>query len=373
VKPFKIKHLFVLGLSVFALEAFAQKQWECRSFTDVVSGQERFEPCAYIGFGLGISRLNPEEKGTSWQEVDKNDGGYKIYAGYQFTERWFAEAHYADLGEVEMKSANPNFKNEHIYYKAPAVFAGYYLPVESWLDTSLPFDVFTKVGASFLRTGAESKNSNLLSEERTSLQLALGIGLERQFATRWMARAEFEAFDEDAKLFSVSIGYWFGKTKTYQKPEPVKEEPKPEPVVVAVVEPEPVPVVAEPKMSDEACRLFSGSLSDVNFKPNSTELSSNAKLILHGVVGILNDYPDLTFEVRAHTDSVGSDAVNQKLSDNRAISVRQFLIDSGVDAARLTAKGYGEKFPVGDNKTKEGRAKNRRVELHPLQDTDCDN
>jgi OOP family OmpA-OmpF porin len=144
-------------------------------------------------------------------------------------------------------------------------------------------------------------------------------------------------------------------------------------VVVAVVEPEPVPVVAEPKMSDEACRLFSGSLSDVNFKPNSTELSSNAKLILHGVVGILNDYPDLTFEVRAHTDSVGSDAVNQKLSDNRAISVRQFLIDSGVDAARLTAKGYGEKFPVGDNKTKEGRAKNRRVELHPLQDTDCDN
>lgn len=269
-----------------------------------------------------------------------------------------------------MKSANPSLNNQVIYYKAPAIFAGYYLPVDSWIDYSLPFKVFTKVGASFLRTGVESESGSLSNEENTSLQLALGLGVERQFATRWMARAEFEAFDVDAKFFSVSIGYWFGKTKSYSKP--VEEKPAPV-LVVAVVDPIIEPVIEEPKMSEEACRLFSGSLSNVNFKPNSTELSSSAKLILHGVVGSLNDYPDLTFEVRAHTDSLGSELANQKLSGKRAESVRVFLVESGVATERLTAKGYGEKFPIGDNKTKEGRAKNRRVELYPLQETDCNN
>ena len=64
-----------------------------------------------------------------------------------------------------------------------------------------------------------------------------------------------------------------------------------------------------------------------------------------------------------HTDSVGSDAYNQKLSVRRAEAVKAYLVNKGVDKARVYTEGKGESQPVADNKTKEGRAKNRRVEI----------
>jgi outer membrane protein OmpA-like peptidoglycan-associated protein len=68
-------------------------------------------------------------------------------------------------------------------------------------------------------------------------------------------------------------------------------------------------------------------------------------------------------EVGGHTDSVGSEAYNQGLSERRADAVRDYLMSKGVKASRLTARGYGESRPVASNDTEEGRAENRRVEL----------
>jgi OOP family OmpA-OmpF porin len=68
-------------------------------------------------------------------------------------------------------------------------------------------------------------------------------------------------------------------------------------------------------------------------------------------------------EIGGHADSRGSDEHNMKLSQARAESVRDYLISQGVPAEQLTAMGYGETMPIGDNNTEEGRAKNRRVEL----------
>ncbi len=68
-------------------------------------------------------------------------------------------------------------------------------------------------------------------------------------------------------------------------------------------------------------------------------------------------------DIDGHTDNVGSDALNQTLSENRAASVKAYLASKGVDESRLLSTGYGEKQPVADNKTAAGRAKNRRVEL----------
>ncbi|MCZ7582429.1 MAG: OmpA family protein [Deltaproteobacteria bacterium] len=67
--------------------------------------------------------------------------------------------------------------------------------------------------------------------------------------------------------------------------------------------------------------------------------------------------------VEGHTDNVGADAYNQKLSERRAASVRMYLIGKGLDAAKLNAVGYGESKPVADNDTPDGRQKNRRVEF----------
>jgi OOP family OmpA-OmpF porin len=81
------------------------------------------------------------------------------------------------------------------------------------------------------------------------------------------------------------------------------------------------------------------------------------------VADFMKEYPDTTAEIGGHTDSTASNAHNQKLSEERANSVRQYIIDKfGIDGSRLTAKGYGENRPIDSNNTEDGKQKNRRVE-----------
>ena len=85
--------------------------------------------------------------------------------------------------------------------------------------------------------------------------------------------------------------------------------------------------------------------------------------ILNSVAQVLKDYSKIQVEVQGHTDSDGSDTYNRKLSDDRAQSVKEFLIEAGVEAERLQSKGYGEDVPIAENDTAEGKEKNRRVEF----------
>jgi OOP family OmpA-OmpF porin len=85
--------------------------------------------------------------------------------------------------------------------------------------------------------------------------------------------------------------------------------------------------------------------------------------LLDEVAQALRDNPTITVRIEGHTDSQGSDKFNLKLSKNRAASVRKYLIDRGVDGARMTSQGFGETVPIADNRTKAGRAENRRVEF----------
>jgi OOP family OmpA-OmpF porin len=104
-------------------------------------------------------------------------------------------------------------------------------------------------------------------------------------------------------------------------------------------------------------------LEGVNFETASANLTSEAMTILDRVAASMVFWKDVKFEVGGHTDARGSDAFNLKLSASRAQSVMAYLASKGVDAARMTARGYGEKAPVADNNTDEGRARNRRVAL----------
>ena len=79
-------------------------------------------------------------------------------------------------------------------------------------------------------------------------------------------------------------------------------------------------------------------------------------------------YPNSRFTVEGHTDSVGSNSLNQKLSEERANSVRDFLINEGIDASRLEAVGYGEERPIATNNTRAGRTQNRRVEINLIKE-----
>jgi len=108
-------------------------------------------------------------------------------------------------------------------------------------------------------------------------------------------------------------------------------------------------------------------LEGVNFEFNSAELTAGAKEVLMKVVRTLKDYPEMTLLIKGHTDNIGSDAYNLKLSQRRAASVRQFLIDNGIAPSRLESVGYGETQPIATNDTPEGRAKNRRIEFYRVK------
>jgi len=105
------------------------------------------------------------------------------------------------------------------------------------------------------------------------------------------------------------------------------------------------------------------SMSDVLFETGQYSLKSGAREKLAKVAGILLAYPGLNIEVGGYTDNVGSDGMNQTLSENRARSVRDYLVQEGVLTNSVSAKGFGNTLPVASNDNSSGRQQNRRVEL----------
>lgn len=101
----------------------------------------------------------------------------------------------------------------------------------------------------------------------------------------------------------------------------------------------------------------------LNFNTGKATIKPDSLPQLEQVAQALKSSPDLKLEVAGHTDNVGKPDANQKLSEARAQAVMKALTDRGIAAARLSAKGYGQSKPLADNKTEDGRAKNRRVEL----------
>lgn len=104
-------------------------------------------------------------------------------------------------------------------------------------------------------------------------------------------------------------------------------------------------------------------LRGVTFKTNSAVITPTSKLVLDSAVAYLKARPNAAAEVRGHTDSVGNDEANMRLSKARAEAVRDYLIAGGIDAGRLTANGYGETEHIAPNDTPAGREQNRRVTL----------
>lgn len=115
--------------------------------------------------------------------------------------------------------------------------------------------------------------------------------------------------------------------------------------------------------TSETARGLIVNMSDVLFDTGKYTLKPDTKISLAKVAGILQSYPGLKLQVEGYTDSIGSDEFNQKLSNDRATAVADFLTSQGVSAANVTATGYGKADPVADNSTAAGRAKNRRVQL----------
>lgn len=129
--------------------------------------------------------------------------------------------------------------------------------------------------------------------------------------------------------------------------------------------PEPAPIASPEPAPEPAAVTY--VIKDVNFDFDKSTLKPLATDTLDHVAEELNRQPDVRYEVAGFTDSIGSDAYNQGLSERRAAAVRGYLVDHGVSPGQLTTNGYGESNPVASNSTADGRSQNRRVEIRPVK------
>ncbi|WP_339531469.1 OmpA family protein [Pseudomonas mucidolens] len=178
----------------------------------------------------------------------------------------------------------------------------------------------------------------------------IGTGVKYYFTNNLFARAGVEAdhnLDNGKWDYSalVGLGVNFGGNAGAVAPAPTPA-PAPEPV------PEPEAPVAQVVRVE----------LDVKFDFDKAVVKQDSYGDVKNLADFMAQYPATNVEVAGHTDSVGPDAYNQKLSQRRADAVKQVLVQDGVAADRITSVGYGESRPVADNATEAGRAVNRRVE-----------
>jgi OmpA-OmpF porin, OOP family len=118
-----------------------------------------------------------------------------------------------------------------------------------------------------------------------------------------------------------------------------------------------------PEIKEEVRRTVDYAAQNIYFVTGSAKLQSKSFKGLKDVAAIMKNNPMMYLDIDGHTDNVGSDEFNQKLSDDRAAAVKAYMVSQGVEEDKLHAEGHGESTPVADNKTAAGRQKNRRVEM----------
>jgi OOP family OmpA-OmpF porin len=191
--------------------------------------------------------------------------------------------------------------------------------------------------------------------------------------------------------YIASLGFQFNFGGAAPAPAPTPPPaPAPAPAVEPAPPPPPAPVVPPPPAdtdgdgvidpkdkcpgtprgvavdADGCPRKGSITLEGVTFELNKADLTVDSRPVLDRVAEDLRKFPRLRIELQGHTDSSGSDKYNMSLSQRRADSVAQYLIDAGIPSSQVTAKGYGESEPIADNTTDAGRAQNRRVVMKVL-------
>ena len=181
----------------------------------------------------------------------------------------------------------------------------------------------------------------------------VSTGLKYYFTENFFAKASVDGMynidaDEGEWMAGVSVGLNFGGGA--RQVAAVEPTPEPAPAPIVDNEPEPAPEVVRVEL-------------DVKFDFDKSRVREESYSDIKNLADFMQQYPQTTTVVEGHTDSVGTDQYNQRLSERRAEAVRNVLVNEyGVQGNRVNSVGYGESRPVADNSTEEGRQINRRVE-----------
>lgn len=405
--PRKLSPRFIGSLLGLSLVATASMVVAAETPTE----NNSFEQQWYLGAGLGRSYLKPDTDGTGFRVDDKNDIGYKLFGGYDFTGRLSFEGYFSQLGKAnfspngEMKYRDFGFSALYYIYKSQQ-------PHEGW-------GVFARAGM-----GRMQNSTDVVYERDNDNHAMFGAGVEYGFANGLVLRADADLYDSDAQLFAINVIKRFGASKKKARPvvvidsdnDGVTDSSDKCPHSHAGVKVNSrgceldsdndgvsdshdlcLETVAGAKVDARGCEMDADGdgivdrldrcpatsagvtvdaqgcelkttfvLKGVTFATASAELIGSSQKALDEVRDTLQLHPEIKVEVAGYTDSRGLRKFNVGLSQRRAEAVRDYLVAKGIAADRLTAKGYGPDKPITDNETSSGQADNRRVEIRIL-------
>jgi len=274
----------------------------------------------YWFFDREINDMEPEDTATPY-----------VGAEWAFNDNWAAEVMFADE-ETDFDDGGPDV-DVTLWSLGVNYYAG------SYIGESLRLRPYATLSAGEIKFDVD----NDFDTVETTVNGGMGVRwmLGRRVGLDVGARAVYSLDESETDLLALAgLSFYLGKVD----PDPVAE-PAPEPTP----EPAPVAKVASIKLK-------------VNFDFDKTVVKEQYFSDLQELANFLKRFSDLHVDVEGHTDSVGTDAYNQDLSQRRAQAVVDVLVNEyGISAGRLQPKGYGESQPVASNDSKEGRAENRRV------------
>jgi OmpA-OmpF porin, OOP family len=293
-------------------------------------------------------------------DVSDHDTAFKIFAGYKFNKNFALEGGYFDLGKFAITTTTVPAGT----LTGNIALRGINLDAVGMLPFNDKWSGFGRVGLNyaeardgFASTGAVAGVTDTTPNNR-ALNLKVGLGLQYAINDTVGMRGEWERYRindavgslGDINMYSIGLVVKFGD-KPAQTPaeKPAKAAP------VACIPP--VLVIVPVAKTEKYC-----SILDIQFDINREEMQREDKEKLAVLGTYMKKYPDTTAVIEGHSDDVGSNELNMKLSRQRAESVVNYMEDAfQIDPFRLKAVGYGETRPIADNSTEEGRRKNRRI------------
>ena len=328
----------------------------------------------YIGAGIGQSRATIDEERIraalsangatiSSFDADEREAGMKLFVGKQLNRYFAIEAGYFDLGKFEFDartSGNGALRGE-------AGFRGVNVDLVGQLPLTERLSLLARAGANYAKASTHFSGNRLAAvtspdASERKLNAKVGLGAEYKFSEALAGRVEIERYRlndaignrGDVDLVSFGLVYKLGRPAA----RPVAAF-VPEPVAAAPVA-EPTPVVAEAPVAVSEKVTFA---AEALFDFDKSVVKPEGKQALDALVGKIEGMQTEVMIAVGHTDSIGSDAYNDKLSLSRAEAVKAYIVSKGLAPSRVYTEGKGETQPVADNANSEGRAKNRRVSV----------
>lgn len=302
---------------------------------------------AYAAVGMGLSRLEPDTSEAIGTDVnDRVEGAGQITIGLDINRMFAVELHSADFG-----SAGLSPPNGRINYHVNGASALFYVGKQRGNYKRRGLTAYARAGIGILENSPVG-NVNFFKDNGE--HFLFGAGLEYMTGFGLGLRAEAVSHESDIKYAQLAMIYRIGAKRSKPFVEIVKA---PEAPVVMV------PALKVVDANIDACNDFEFPQNSLNFRVDSASIDEEGLRVLTDAVSQLIECLDTNIRISAHTDSTGTQAYNQSLSEKRAESVANKMVSSGIDKTRLVIEAFGELNPMAPNTTPAGRQLNRRVDL----------